>query len=147
MIRRIRSSGTEFIKDFLKKYKMSFEVIDKEDIYDIREIKKFIEKLNKICDEYVSKHNYLIMQNENKKIKEKIKKYDEDISDIITERKKERLKFYKTYYENREEDIKRGFEDKIKDLEKELLNANKTNEKWKAMFTEQAMANAKLINK
>lgn len=142
----VRGCGTKYIKNFLKKYEISFSLINEKDKYSEYEINCFLEKLNKICDEYVSKHNYLIMQNENKKIKEKIKKYDEDISDIITEKVKDRIEFYKYTYENTEKMIKSSFEDKIKNLEEELKNQKSINEKWKAMFTEQAMANAKLIN-
>jgi hypothetical protein len=44
-------------------------------------------------------------------------------------------------------EIKSQYEIKTKNLEKELEKQKAINEKWKAMFTEQAMANAKLINK
>lgn len=44
------------------------------------------------------------------------------------------------------DEIRYGVELEMRDIKKELENQKKINEKWKAMFTEQAVANAKLIN-
>ena len=82
------------------------------------------------------------------------KDYREKIDKTINEKVNERLKKAVEQETAELKDDKWNLIDengnlklKIREIEQELEKQKAINEKWKAMFTEQAMANAKLINK
>ena len=81
-------------------------------------------------------------------------KIDKTINEKVNERLNERLKKAVEQETAELKDDKWNLIDengnlklKIREIEQELEKQKAINEKWKAMFTEQAMANAKLINK
>lgn len=145
--RNINASGMKFLEEFIDKYYINCMPKEKDKLNEKwieGDIEKFNRLLNSIPNEYVFKNNYKMLQNAyNSILKEKMHGF----KDLYREQKEENkrnmeyeLNFYKMQ-------IKSEYEIKIEDLKKELEKQKAINEKWKAMFTEQAMANAKLINK
>ena len=145
--RNITACGTKFLREFIDKYYINCMPKEKDKLNEKwieGDIEKFKRLLNSIPDEYIFKNNYKTLYEAYNKI---LKEKENGFKDFYREKKEENkrnmeyeLNFYKMQ-------IKSEYEIKMKDLEKELEKQKAINEKWKAMFTEQAMANAKLINK
>lgn len=152
--RNINVCGTKFLKEFINKYYINCMPKEKDKLnekYIENDIEKFKKLLVAIPDEYVFKNNYKALKNNYKALNEAynkiLKEKENGFQDYYREQKEEnkrnveyRLNFYKM-------EIKSQYETKTRGLEIELEKQKAINEKWKAMFTEQAMANAKLINK
>lgn len=144
--KNINETGLSFISIFLKNYdiecKLKLNSEFKED-YAKNDIDKFLNVLNELKDKYIYNQTY-------KTIKEKYNKIIEERDNNFEEFLEEKLKMYKENFEYQlslyKMQNKSQYENEIYKLKEEIENQKKINEKWKAMFTEQAVANAKLIN-
>lgn len=117
------------------------------------------DKIRNLCMECKTKDRQLQelrdFKSKYEKDNEQFKKdYREKIDKTINEKVNERLKKAVEQETAELKDDKWNLIDengnlklKIREIEQELEKQKAINEKWKAMFTEQAMANAKLINK
>ena len=117
------------------------------------------DKIRNLCRECKTKDRQLQelrdFKSKYEKDNEQFKKdYREKIDKTINEKVNERLKKAVEQETAELKDDKWNLIDengnlklKIREIEQELEKQKAINEKWKAMFTEQAMANAKLINK
>ena len=145
--RNINASGMKFLEEFIDKYYINCMPKEKDKLNEKwieGDIEKFNRLLNSIPNEYVFKNNYKMLQNTYNKI---LKEKENGFQDYYRERKEEDKRNMEYLLNVYKLEIKNQCEIKMKDLEKELEKQKAINEKWKAMFTEQAMANAKLINK
>ncbi len=145
--RNINACGTKFLKEFINKYYINCMPKEKDKLnekYIENDIEKFKKLLVAIPDEYVFKNNYKALNEAYNKI---LKEKENGFQDYYRERKEESKRNMEYMLNVYKLEIKNQYEIRIEDLEKELEKQKAINEKWKAMFTEQAMANAKLINK
>lgn len=145
--RNITACGTRFLREFIDKYYINCMPKEKDKLnekYIENDIEKFKRLLISIPDEYVFKNNYKALNEAYNKI---LKEKENGFQDYYRERKEEGKRNIEYLLNVYKLEIKNQYEIKMKDLEKELEKQKAINEKWKAMFTEQAMANAKLINK
>ena len=145
--RNITACGTRFLSEFIDKYYINCMPKEKDKLNEKwieGDIEKFKRLLNSIPDEYIFKNNYKALNEAYNKI---LKEKENGFQDYYKERKEENKRNMEYMLNLYKMEIKSEYEIKIKNLEKELEKQKAINEKWKAMFTEQAMANAKLINK
>ena len=138
----------EEIRNFLNENKIDRRADDK--IRNLcRECKTKERQLQELRD-FKSKY-----EKDNEQFKKDYReKIDKTINEKVNERLNERLKKAVEQETAELKDDKWNLIDengnlklKIREIEQELEKQKAINEKWKAMFTEQAMANAKLINK
>ena len=138
----------EEIRNFLNENKIDRRADDK--IRNLcRECKTKDRQLQELRD-FKSKY-----EKDNEQFKKDYReKIDKTINEKVNERLNERLKKAVEQETAELKDDKWNLIDengnlklKIREIEQELEKQKAINEKWKAMFTEQAMANAKLINK
>lgn len=145
--RNIHAYGMEFLKEFIDKYYINCTPKEKDKLNEEwidGDIDKFNRLINSIPNEYIFKDNYKRLHNAyNSILKEKMNGFKDFYEETEEECRKEMEHLLNVY----KLDLKNQYVIKIRDLEKELEKQKAINEKWKAMFTEQAMANAKLINK
>lgn len=131
-------------KDIYEIYRNNTKIMDNERLYRL---------FKNIDESFVQKQHYETVKNSNQELREKIKNLEKEIQNY-------REKFRDLDFEVRKEQIVIQLEKSNFDysnryttvaLEKanliqELKEKDKLIDKWKAMFTEQALANAKLIN-
>ena len=131
-------------KDIYEIYRNNTKIMDNERLYRL---------FKNIDESFVQKQHYEAVKNNNQELREKIKNLEKEIQ-------KYREKFRDLDFEVRKEQIilqleKSNFEYSNRyttvalekaNLIQELKEKDKLIDKWKAMFTEQALANAKLIN-
>ena len=129
--------------DIYELYRNNIKIMDNERLYRL---------FKNIDESFIQKQHYETIKNNNQELREKVKELEEII-------KKQREDFRDLDFEVRKEQIicqleKSNFEYSQRytdvaieksNLVQELKEANKLIDKWKAMFTEQALANAKLI--
>lgn len=150
--------------DYIRKclYNTKFvEILDEEKLEELYEnhkkqcamFEKYIEALrydakgDKQCIWRLRQEKELAEKNEKKYEQLYFELYNQKECDIEAKWEKIYNANIEIYRKRNEEAIDYKVELITKDLEKELEKQKAINEKWKAMFTEQAMANAKLINK
>lgn len=145
--RNITACGTKFLREFIDKYYINCMPKEKDKLnekYIENDIEKFKRLLIAIPDEYVFKKNYKVLNEAYNKI---LKEKENGFQDYYREQKEENKRNMEYMLNLYKMEIKSQYETKTRGLEIELEKQKTINEKWKAMFTEQAMANAKLINK
>lgn len=150
--------------DYIRKclYNTKFvEILDEEKLEELYEnhkkqcamFEKYIEALR--YDAKGDKQCVWRLRQEKELAEKKEKEYEQLYSELYNQKEidieTKWEKIYNTrieiYKERSEEALDYQVKLRIREIEQELEKQKAINEKWKAMFTEQAMANAKLINK
>ena len=131
-------------EDTYELYRNNIKIMDNERLYRL---------FKNIDESFVQKQHYETVKNSNQELREKIKNLEKEIQNY-------REKFKDLDFEVRKEQIicelsKENFDYSQRytnvaleksNLVQQLKEQEKITDKWKAMFTEQALANAKLIN-
>ena len=150
--------------DYIRKclYNTKFvEILDEEKLEELYEnhkkqcamFEKYIEALR--YDAKGDKQCVWRLRQEKELAEKKEKEYEQLYSELYNQKEIDIETKWEKIYNTRIEIYKKRSEEAIdyqvklrtREIEQELEKQKAINEKWKAMFTEQAMANAKLINK
>lgn len=150
--------------DYIRKclYNTKFvEILDEEKLEELYEnhkkqcamFEKYIEALR--YDAKGDKQCVWRLRQEKELAEKKEKEYEQLYSELYNQKEIDIETKWEKIYNTRIEIYKKRSEEALdyqvklrtREIEQELEKQKAINEKWKAMFTEQAMANAKLINK
>lgn len=138
----IKGQQNEFLKECEKEHKEKCEMFE-----------KYIEALR--YDAKGDRQCIWRLRQEKELAEKKEKEYEQLYSELYNQKEIDIETKWEKIYNTRIEIYKKRNEEALdyqvklrtREIEQELEKQKAINEKWKAMFTEQAMANAKLINK